>query len=92
MDEDIIYCSDCQTELHKEDIGKTYINDMEAEPICRKCAETTWDRKCVRCGTFFNSDNYCPTCEEDDEKELKGRKATKKDIDELFDIYVQLEK
>ena len=78
----------CETKVNvAEGIGKTFVYDSESNIVCRSCAYELWDRKCVKCGCLFcgHPGEFCPFCEEDNDKEYLGRKATKKDIDALFD-------
>ena len=83
--EDMIECEECNEQLKEKDLGITFIYTEDCDLVCRNCAYKILDRKCIKCKCFFNSLSCCPDCEEDEHIKRYGRKATKKDIDNLFD-------
>jgi hypothetical protein len=87
---DIIFCEICLEQFKEEDESIKFTYDSVGEAICKNCAYKIWTRKCVKCLCLFKSPDssgifeYCPNCEEEEGKERYGRKATKNDIDKLF--------
>ena len=91
IDDEDVFCEECCTKFRKKDLNIKYTYDDDYNNIiCRLCAYKLWTRICVRCRLMFESPDTdgtlqpCPRCEEEDHKELYGRKATRKDIDKLF--------
>lgn len=88
---DIIFCDICLEQFNEKDENIKFTYDTEHEVICKNCAYKIWTRKCIVCGFLFQSPDssgileYCPNCDDEEGKERYGRKATKKDIDKLFD-------
>lgn len=84
---DMLLCDICEeNKVNANDNGKTFVYDSEGSVICKNCAYDIWDRYCTHCKCVFNSDDeICPQCKDDEDKDYKGRKAKKADIDKLFD-------